>query len=895
MSAPSQTPTVFKGICKQVLSGDAITIRSQPRGGPPKERQLNLSNVTAPRPARRGAGNSEAPPDEPCAWASREFLRKKLVGKEVLFTVETATATGREYGYVYLGEDITTAENLVETLVAEGLVQVRRENLRDSAAKLIELEDTAKAAGKGKWAPDASSQVRDIIWSVENPRVLVEKFGGKPVNAVIEHVRDGSTVRAFLLPDMYHVTVMLSGVRSPTVRLGADGKPDQSLAEPFCEEARFFVESRLLQREVQIVLESVNNANYIGSVLHPKGNIAELLLREGFARCVDWSIAHAQSGVAALRSAEKVAKEKKLRIWKDYKPSAAQMVGKDKELHGKVVEVVNADALMVRLPDNTTKKFFLASVRPPRQEAPKDGEPMVRKAGARARPLYDVPFLYEAREFLRRKVIGQKVHLHVDFLQPASDNFPEKTCCTVKLGGVNVAEALVAKGLATVVRYRQDEERRSSQYDALLAAEMKAQKSGNGMFGKKENTTVKVQDCAGDLQKSKQFLPFLTRIGKADGIVEFVASGSRMRIYVPRETCLITFLLAGVSCPRGARPLPGGGMAEAEPYGEEAATFTRDLCLQHDVQLEVDTMDKGGNFIGWLYVDGKNVSVELCQAGLSSMHFSAENSKHYTAIQRAADQAKAAKKGIWKNFVEKAPAATEEETQAAVSGERKEAWRSVVVTDVGEDCRFFVQSCDKGQELETMMEKMRAELAANPPLAGAYRPKRGDQCVAKFVDGEWYRAKVERLQPGQASVIYVDFGNRATVPITDCATLPGVFAAAPRYAKEYALACVKLPKDEDFAKEGRDALQDDIVNREVELNVEYRDEGREHVTLRQGDTDIAKALIEEGILMVESRRDNRLKSLIADYAAAQERAKREHKNMWQYGDITEDDDGGFRR
>ncbi|XP_037069831.1 LOW QUALITY PROTEIN: staphylococcal nuclease domain-containing protein 1-like [Pollicipes pollicipes] len=890
MSAPNQSQLVFKGICKQVLSGDAITIRSQPRGGRPKERQLNLSNVTAPRPARRGAGNADATADEPCAWASREFLRKKLVGKEVLFTVETSTNTGREYGYVYLGADIATGENLVETLVSEGLVQVRRENLRESAAKLVELEDTAKAQGKGKWAPDASSQVRDITWSVENPRVLVEKFGGKPVSAVIEHVRDGSTMRAFLLPDMYHVTVMLSGVRCPTVRLGPDGKPDQALAEPYCEEARFFVESRLLQRDVQIVLESVNNANYIGSVLHPNGNIAELLLRDGFARCVDWSIAHAHCGVEALRSAERVAKEKKLRIWKDYKPSAALSSVKDKDLTGKVVEVVNADAMVIRLPDNSTKKFFLSSVRSPRLES-KDGEQVQRPK--RMRPLYDIPFLYEAREFLRRKVIGQKVHVHVDYVQPASDNFPEKTCCTIKLGGVNMAEALVSKGLATVVRYRQDEERRSSQYDALLAAEMKAQKSGNGLWGKKENTTVKVQDCAGDLQKSKQFLPFLTRVGRADGIVEFVASGSRMRIYVPRETCLITFLLAGVSCPRGARPGPGGTTTEAEPFGEEAAAFTRDLCLQHEVQIEVDSMDKVGNFIGWLYVDGKNLAVELVTAGLSSMHFSAENSKHYTAIQRAVDQAKAAKKGIWKNYVEKAPVADESSAEAE-SGERKEHYRSVVITEVGDDCRFFAQSVDKGQELETMMEKMRAELANNPPLAGAYRPKKGDQCAAKFVDGGWYRARVERIVQGQVSLIYVDYGNRATVPVTDCAALPGMFAAAPRYAKEYRLACVKMPKDEDLAKESRDAFADDCCDREVEMNVEYRD-GLEYVTLRSNQQDVAKALLEEGLLMVAQRRDARLRPLLAEYQAAQDRARHEHKNIWQYGDITDDDATEFGR
>ena len=47
-------------------------------------------------------------------------------------------------------------------------------------------------------------------------------------------------------------------------------------------------------------------------------------------------------------------------------------------------------------------------------------------------------------------------------------------------GGVNVAEALVSKGLATVVRYAADNDQRSSKYDDLLAAEDKALKSKKG-------------------------------------------------------------------------------------------------------------------------------------------------------------------------------------------------------------------------------------------------------------------------------------------------------------------------------------------------------------------------------------------------------------------------------
>ena len=51
--------------------------------------------------------------------------------------------------------------------------------------------------------------------------------------------------------------------------------------------------------------------------------------------------------------------------------------------------------------------------------------------------------------------------------------------------------------------------------------------------------------CGQDVPKAKQFLPFLQRAGKTEALVEFVASGSRLRLYIPKETCLITLLLSG--------------------------------------------------------------------------------------------------------------------------------------------------------------------------------------------------------------------------------------------------------------------------------------------------------------------------------------------------------------
>lgn len=65
----------------------------------------------------------------------------------------------------------------------------------------------------------------------------------------------------------------------------------------------------------------------------------------------------------------------------------------------------------------------------------------------------------------------------------------------------NVAEALVSKGLATVIRYRQGDDQRSSCYDDLLKAEDRAEKKGVGVYSKKDFPTIRVADVSGVSQK----------------------------------------------------------------------------------------------------------------------------------------------------------------------------------------------------------------------------------------------------------------------------------------------------------------------------------------------------------------------------------------------------------
>lgn len=99
-------------------------------------------------------------------------------------------------------------------------------------------------------------------------------------------------------------------------------------------------------------------------------------------------------------------------------------------------------------------------------------------------------YAQEAREFLRKKLIGKHVKVTVDYVKPRDGEFDERECVTVRFGGNNscviipkfcsvldyfptrnVAEQLIQKGLASVIRHRRDDEDRSVEFDKLMVAE----------------------------------------------------------------------------------------------------------------------------------------------------------------------------------------------------------------------------------------------------------------------------------------------------------------------------------------------------------------------------------------------------------------------------------------
>ena len=778
---------------------------------------------------------------------------------------------------------------------------VRRNQNKDNpdVLHLIELEETAKVASKGKWGPP--SPKREVLYEVDEPQRLVNKsFDG-----IVEHVRDGSTLRVALALELnkrYQViTLMLSGIRCPQT------------GEPFGEEARFFTESRLLQRDVSVRIEQTsgggNSAAFVGSITIADKNIAEYLVKEGYAKCLDWTIG-LTTDPKKLRLLEKEAKTKKLRIWRDYKePSRAN--GTNESFEAKVIEVVNGDALVVQnLATNETKKIFIASIRPPRNEGSKfDDE---NKDKRQFRPLYDIPHMFEAREFLRKRLIGKKVSVKVDYVQQKTDNYPEKTLCTVILdNNINIGEALISKGLASVVRYRPDDDQRASGYDLFLAAESKAQKSLKGIHsGNKDAGIVRIVDLSTDQSKAKSYLPFLLRNQSArkEAVVEFVfPSSSKLKLFIPKENCLLNLILIGITSPKST-----------DPIGAEAYNFVKQRIHQKDVQISIETMDKVGNFIGSVFFDGNhNVAIELVKNGFASVR----DYNRSNELNSAEADAKAKRIGIWKDFKE------EEQTEALEEAINDDAndkdsdldkRKKVLITNVSNDLSsFHAQYVDDGPKLEELLTELREELTSNPPLPGAYKPTKGDVVAAKFsADQQWYRAKIEKIVSSQEiQVIYIDYGNREILSSRSIAAMPSTkYSSLGPVAKEYTLAFVRLT-DPDFIEAVRNDFLDVTSNRVLLLKVEYKDvSGLEAVTLIDEETkkDIVLDLVSDGLFFVDlkSRRERRLQKVLNEYKGAQESAKKKRVfnrhllisylisqtmlshfqlNIWQYGDITEDD------
>ena len=313
-------------------------------------------------------------------------------------------------------------------------------------------------------------------------------------------------------------------------------------------------------------------------------------------------------------------------------------------IQGQVLQVMSGDTLIILLDGkdplvpSSQRRVNLASVRAP-------------KLGNLKKNVADEAWAQEAKEKLIHLAIGKKVKIVVEYERTSLVGTEEQTFtyCTVELmNGMNLAEELVSAGLVSVVRHR-DDEARASNYDQLLLAENQAKQARVGLFNQKKPSIRHRVDFSETPAKAKTNLHFLKQKSRYHGFIEYVFSASHYLVHIPEENCQFSFNLQGVKAPLSS------SRGKGESFGDESLMYAKLHFLQRDVTVEIVNVDKGGSFIGDLYMGNKKESIglELLREGVVFIHeTSIDFCRQAELMEEAEETAKQNKKGYWKNYVE---------------------------------------------------------------------------------------------------------------------------------------------------------------------------------------------------------------------------------------------------
>eukprot|EP00920_Eleutheroschizon_duboscqi_P003401 GHVT01007923.1.p1 GENE.GHVT01007923.1~~GHVT01007923.1.p1 ORF type:complete len:939 (-),score=274.40 GHVT01007923.1:393-3209(-) len=907
LGGTSMTATV-----KEIIAGDTFVLVGQPKGGPPPEKRLCLSSIQAPKVAMKSQAHETR--DEPFGWPSREFARVRLIGRAVSFGVEYEL-TGRQFGWLKVqeGEELLPEERGVSfslLLLREGLAKLKTNRNPPAAADYDDLqaaEEAAKDAKKNLWSDEAGAglaTVRDVQWAVGDAAAVRAFYSGREKSSVcglVEYIRDGGCFRV-LLEGNFYAAVLLAGVqadgfkREPT----QDGA-DQIVAQPFAAEARYFMEVRFLNRDVTVRLEGCDDfGNLFGSVVHSNGaDAAILLLKNGFTRLVDWS-AKMTKDPNALRAALREAQKNKLRKWKDYEPAASSVdsSGTCATYQAKVVEVVSGDAFQLATADGAERRVYLASIRCPR-------------LGGKARE--DDPGSVEAKEFARKKVIGKTVKVLLQYIReptpaasgaalpPASDSQGRLHFVRLLLDGdkLDLSELLVKEGLAKTVAHRLEDDR-ADNFEALSDLERDAAAAKRGVH-KPEGGAVKRRpvDLLGpaNVQRAKAFLAQLSKPPRIDVVVDHVVNAARFKLRVPSQDLVLSFTLAGLRVPATARPAGVGGPhgRSAEPFADEALAFTKSILMQRDAAIHVDSCDRGGTFIGSLWLkDGTNLACKLLEMGYAYLvDFSAAQSPHRDELYASEAKAKAGGVRLWST-----PAFLEAQEGMQADRDVDETF-SALVTHVQSIKEVYVQDerCPRLAKVQAVTATFESTFASEEYSAGG-PPRRGEIVLAKFTaDEQWYRARVDGVGRGGAEVrvAYVDYGNGESLPLARVRRLPEGLGlkAIPAAAKTCCLA--GLLEAPDFQEEATSQLSKMAGSAVCHVKVERIEGGKlRHVILTtqqeqlaQNGTSLNEKLVLQGLARLDKKSNTKLFSRLKK---AEDSARKSHVNVWRYGDIGDDED-----
>ncbi|KAL6449745.1 LOW QUALITY PROTEIN: Snd1 Staphylococcal nuclease domain-containing protein 1 [Candida maltosa Xu316] len=892
-----------KFLVKSVLSGDSVILTpSKATQFPPPERLFTLEHVR--------------PIDD---FESKEFLRQLLIGKEIKFNV-TSKVNNREFG------DISSPifKSLIEYLLSQGYVKLR-DNVHDSdddhIYELKEIENAARLKQAGLWS-DKQKPI-EVVPLTED---IIVKSSKTPLKVIVEKVISGDRIVGRVIVNkkqQVQTTLLLAGLKTPRTD---DPNQSQHLTK-VAQQAKHFVEEKLLTTKAELTCNIIGESQSgvpIALINHPSGNnIHEKMLELGYGEIVDWqSTLVGSSTMSVLRKAEQTAKALGRGIFANTtiakKPATAGAAG-SKLRPGNTIEnvtiakVINADTLLIRLPHSDEEVTVqLASIR-----GPKPNDTTVTTDSAKQQAL-----VATAREFVRQQVIGKQGTLYIDGHREANKDLglEARLLVSFKYGNnTDLSELIVTNGFGTVIKHNKaTQHERSMNWDKLIELEEEAKKSSKkGIYGdlnKVLTVGTRIVDASENFTKAKTFFNGFKQKGRIGGFyVEFVSSGSRVKLFNPKEGLKLTLILGGLS------------NSKQDTLNEEGIKFLNKKFLQRFVEFEVYDTDKLGGFIGNLYANANAlapVQQQLLEQGLIKLHeYAIHSNPAANALIKAEEDARTAKKGIWANYdpakVEKELAENTARLESVNLEAAKPKFFDIEIVDVepttgvlsfhlldATTVKNFTQFKEAFQQFHSQVPSA-SQSSTDLPFNLVKPPKKNEIVSAKFSDnGKYYRAKVVNFEKfsNKYEVKHLDFGNVDKVPLSSLRVLPEKFNTTkiPIFAHTTTLQNIKLPpsKPTDYLTDAIYALEDLVYDKKLVISAlpgittEY--EGvlyDAEQSLTDSSYTINKQLVKEGWGIVDTKAVKpAVKEYVNELITAQRDAKSKHSGCWEFGDVSFDEE-----
>ena len=793
-----------EGLVKGVLSGDLIVVsgkldKSNPDKAP-EEKTLSLSMISAPK-----INSQSTYEEELCGWDSRNYLRKLILGNPVQYTIDY-TSGDNNYAQIFLNQ-----ENLNLALVKQGLAKVNSSKTNDKLLKseiyksIKQAEEDAQKSKLGMWGKSNDSLKLKIKKQEEvDCNELFEKIKHKEVDAMVEMFFNCSGF-LLLLKEPYNCVVKAS-LRYVSI---------PSKDTEYYKAGKAFAERQFLHKDVKAKFFGYEEGkNFIVDIYDYRVNsltketeqkqLSSLVLGAGYSKLfVNNNILNDKLSLEAAKEAQEKGQNAGIRCWQGYvvkteKPKVNTTDEKPKSLKstfaGFVNSVQSGDSISVRNTETGELiRVFLSHTR----------APAFAKANTTEE---DKPWAWQAKEKLRKQVIGKNVVCEFDFSKEMKDTRYMDFYSVFLLENdtkININQEVIEKGLALCNSPKGNDKESSKYLDKYIEAEIKAKEQKLGIHSTKIPGNPNYCDLiSANPKKKKEFIPRNSVLKNAECVVEYAFSANRFKVRVDKTSCFLPFRLAGLK----VLEIDNNMSSQWNELSKKSCDYISDLILQREGFVSVIHSDKIGNYFGNLNIKINNVLTNvgslLLKSGYAIIH-NPQNlilpSEYKTEEEKAAKE----KLGIWSIkgldtlLKESDLNAVNFSNTPSVKYIEKEEKMKIRITDMV-DFKNIYCNFIPNKDL-SLIEKVLSQYDDGTKKPITLQPpfKKGVLCMCRYhADKNYYRAMITSiLKDDKFEIVLTDYGTIDIANRSDLYKIDDSISTIPSQVVECELASLTFSKN----------------------------------------------------------------------------------------------------